>query len=285
MIIFMHSFSMDLEKEKEFRQHLRNRLEQMKLDKESCMAEVTSFKLRASAAEEELNEIKKKVLELQQDLATSSQTVRSHHLEIPENENEKETEVVEQNQPALFSDSVLMEEFSESDSASLFQVVHELEKVNRMLELGHFSSQNELKKPIDDSFKHNLYSLHQLSLRVINKIRNTPPVSSYVQKLSLTASKEVKRRFNILQNPQDCENTNFLYCNINKGCGFGCQIHHVAFCFSIAYGSNRTMVLDSKGWRYHSKGFEGNFSYFLKNIFQNYLNNKYKNNKIKKNNK
>ena len=25
-------------------------------------------------------------------------------------------------------------------------------------------------------------------------------------------------------------------CNLNKGCGYGCQIHHLVYCFIIAYG-------------------------------------------------
>jgi len=43
-------------------------------------------------------------------------------------------------------------------------------------------------------------------------------------------------------------------CNINKGCGFGCQLHHVAYCFVVAYGANRTLIISSRSWRYSPNG-------------------------------
>ncbi|CAM9841230.1 alpha-(1,6)-fucosyltransferase [Lampetra fluviatilis] len=66
----------------------------------------------------------------------------------------------------------------------------------------------------------------------------------------------VQQRFHFLQNPKDCRTARKLVCNINKGCGYGCQLHHVVYCFMIAYGTQRTMILESRGWRYSPKGFE-----------------------------
>jgi len=43
---------------------------------------------------------------------------------------------------------------------------------------------------------------------------------------------------------------------MNKGCGYGCQLHHVAYCLIVAYGTGRTMVLDSKAWKYSPNGWE-----------------------------
>ncbi len=52
-------------------------------------------------------------------------------------------------------------------------------------------------------------------------------------------------------------------CNLEKQCGFGCQLHHAAYCLVMALATNRTMVLSSsggKGWRYDREdGFEGLF--------------------------
>lgn len=53
-----------------------------------------------------------------------------------------------------------------------------------------------------------------------------------------------------LQNPSDCETAKKLVCKLNKGCGFGCQIHHLVYCFMAALGSGRTLILDSRYWRY-----------------------------------
>lgn len=45
-------------------------------------------------------------------------------------------------------------------------------------------------------------------------------------------------------------------CNLNKGCGYGCQVHHVAYCMIVAYATQRTLILESKGWRYARGGWE-----------------------------
>ena len=58
------------------------------------------------------------------------------------------------------------------------------------------------------------------------------------------------------QHPKDCNKAKKLVCNLNKGCGYGCQIHHLVYCFIIAYGTERTLILDSRGWRYSASGWE-----------------------------
>ncbi|KAL6486688.1 hypothetical protein MHYP_G00060800 [Metynnis hypsauchen] len=57
-------------------------------------------------------------------------------------------------------------------------------------------------------------------------------------------------------NPPDCSKAQKLVCNINKGCGYGCQLHHVVYCFMIAYGTQRTLILESHNWRYANNGWE-----------------------------
>ena len=37
------------------------------------------------------------------------------------------------------------------------------------------------------------------------------------------------------------------------------QIHHVAYCFIVAYATERTMILESKRWQYASSGWESVF--------------------------
>lgn len=87
----------------------------------------------------------------------------------------------------------------------------------------------------------------------------------------------IEKRIYDLQNPEDCATAKKLVCTLNKGsncsnilflyfqiyfillclgCGFGCQIHHVAYCFIVAYATSRTMILESKGWRYNRQGWE-----------------------------
>ena len=69
----------------------------------------------------------------------------------------------------------------------------------------------------------------------------------------------IQRRLHSLQNPKDCHKAKKLLCNLNKGCGYGCQIHHAIYCFIVAYGTERMLVLRSRGWRYDAAGFEDVF--------------------------
>ena len=62
------------------------------------------------------------------------------------------------------------------------------------------------------------------------------------------------RRIHHLQNPPDCSKAKKLVCSLTKTCGFGCQVHHLAMCFAVAYGTQRTLVLHTDGWRYASEG-------------------------------
>ena len=69
-------------------------------------------------------------------------------------------------------------------------------------------------------------------------------------KLSEELNHLMQRRLEHLQNPEDCDEAKKLLCRISKPCGFGCQMHHVAYCFIFAYATERMLVLDSSGWRY-----------------------------------
>lgn len=88
----------------------------------------------------------------------------------------------------------------------------------------------------------------------------------------------VQSRLKYIQNPPDCKSAKKLVCNLNKvcilvlqklihnlkfvllqGCGYGCQLHHVVYCFMVAYGTERTLILKSKGWRYNKGGWDSIF--------------------------
>ncbi len=77
--------------------------------------------------------------------------------------------------------------------------------------------------------------------------------------ISIELGSLMKNRINYLQNPSDCKTAMKLICRVAKSCGFGCQIHHVAFCFIMAYATKRTLILDSANWRYSPKGWDAVF--------------------------
>ena len=66
----------------------------------------------------------------------------------------------------------------------------------------------------------------------------------------------VQKRFYYLQNPKNCKAARKLICDLSKPCGYGCLIHHIGYCFILAYATQRTMILQSnsgsfaenKGW-------------------------------------
>ena len=70
-----------------------------------------------------------------------------------------------------------------------------------------------------------------------------------------TATSAVQERFRLRQNPPSCEkDVKRLACSMNKMCGFGCQVHHVAYCFLLAHGLGRVFVLASDMWSYNRGG-------------------------------
>ncbi|KAK4886499.1 hypothetical protein RN001_002770 [Aquatica leii] len=103
----------------------------------------------------------------------------------------------------------------------------------------------------------NLGVQHKRSLLYdLEKLEYADGYSTWREKESNDLSNLVQSRFNYLQNPTDCKKAKKLICNLNKGCGYGCQLHHVVYCFMVAYGTQRTLILKSKGWRYHKAGWE-----------------------------
>ena len=74
--------------------------------------------------------------------------------------------------------------------------------------------------------------------------------------ISQEMTKLMEKRLHYLQNPPDCASAKKLVCEVAKTCGFGCQIHHVAYCFIMAYATKRTLILDSGNWRYSMDGWD-----------------------------
>lgn len=86
---------------------------------------------------------------------------------------------------------------------------------------------------------------------------------------------EVGRRIDALQNPPGCSSSSGavaevsgdgdagkgkavvarkLLCDLDKHCGYGCQVHHAVYCFIVAYGTERTLILKAKNWKYNRSG-------------------------------
>lgn len=69
----------------------------------------------------------------------------------------------------------------------------------------------------------------------------------------------VETKIRQLQEPRNCSSVKKLLCGLGSACGFGCQLHHVAICFTLAIGMGRTLILDSSEWAYSKNPWEAVF--------------------------
>ncbi|XP_065052139.1 alpha-(1,6)-fucosyltransferase-like isoform X2 [Rhopilema esculentum] len=140
---------------------------------------------------------------------------------------------------------------------------------NYVREMNYFLTDKfeKLKKKAGDVFMQYEFEkfktdVEQLSLHTIHELeilRDLDGMGTYRKTMHRKLSNEVRQRLNKLQNPDDCKKARRLVCTLNKACGYGCQVHHIIYCMIMAYSSNRTMVINSRGWRYSKKGWEGTF--------------------------
>ena len=116
-----------------------------------------------------------------------------------------------------------------------------------------FSNANELwfflnktlKAEPDKSFISDLRRSLLFDLKTIES-RDT----EWRQKQLNLLGEKVTRVIEKLQNPTSCSAAKKLVCQLNKGCGFGCQIHHVVYCLVVGLAENRTVILNARNWRY-----------------------------------
>lgn len=149
----------------------------------------------------------------------------------------------------------------------------EYERLRRRIRLNtqelwnYFSSElNKIKKQVAPEIPeiadqvNNILMLgseHKRSLLYdMDRMRTVDGYEKWRQDEAKELSDLVQRRLHYLQNPKDCKNARKLVCKLNKGCGYGCQLHHVVYCFIVAYATERTLILKSKGWRYRKAGWE-----------------------------
>lgn len=118
----------------------------------------------------------------------------------------------------------------------------------------------------------NIVGEHYRSLlKDVSGLAEVDNYSTWRQQESESLSILVQSRLEELQNPPNWFTARQLVCKFDKFCGFGCQIHHIVYCFIVAYSTQRMLVLDYKDWTYGDVWSDvflplGDTSTLLKNI-------------------
>ncbi|XP_067681584.1 alpha-(1,6)-fucosyltransferase-like [Haliotis asinina] len=108
--------------------------------------------------------------------------------------------------------------------------------------LSNITSRRQLKKSVDHMRK----TADQYHWRIKHKLNNIQDGDGREKRkwdIMNELSQKVQRRFAYIQNPKNCRTSRKYICPL-KSCGYGCQLHHMAYCLIMAYASNRTLVVN-----------------------------------------
>ena len=86
-------------------------------------------------------------------------------------------------------------------------------------------------------------------MAMVEQFRETDGLDKNRIETTRSLSKIIQDRLWRMQNPKNCSEAKFFYCDKRYTCGFGCLIHHVLVCFAVAFASNRTLLLDESFYK------------------------------------
>ena len=70
-------------------------------------------------------------------------------------------------------------------------------------------------------------NLFSLIISQLHKLSVSDDMDIWRASASKNLASKIQSNFEALQNPVDCQSAKKLICDLNKSCGYGCQIHHV----------------------------------------------------------
>ena len=73
---------------------------------------------------------------------------------------------------------------------------------------------------------------YNVVIRDLDVLAENDGYAEWRQNESKALSSIVQNRLKALQNPKDCSSARKLVCNLNKGCGYGCQVISIIFSIS-----------------------------------------------------
>jgi hypothetical protein len=108
---------------------------------------------------------------------------------------------------------------------------------------GLLDSQRRILKPEPDKEYQHTAGLDVLLAQALSDVESVSGLSKLQAWIKEDVTRHVELALEKLQFPEDCNGAKKLVCDLNKECGFGCQVHHVVHCFANAVALNRTMLL------------------------------------------
>ncbi|KAK4887850.1 hypothetical protein RN001_004121, partial [Aquatica leii] len=127
---------------------------------------------------------------------------------------------------------------------------------SQMTELKNISGVDKNSLPIVNKVQSMGFEFKRALINNMETLTEVDGSNAWRNKESADLSEIVQKRLHRLQNPADCEKAKKLVCTISYYCGFGCQIHHLIHSMILAYGLERTLILESTGWQYHESGWD-----------------------------
>ncbi|ROT71726.1 hypothetical protein C7M84_009937, partial [Penaeus vannamei] len=97
----------------------------------------------------------------------------------------------------------------------------------------------------------------QVTSHDLTRLNEVDGFREWREKEAAALSALVQHRLHILQNPPDCASAKKIYCDFKAaGRGIGSQLHHLSYCFLASYGTQRTLILDTKNYNGNPEGLE-----------------------------
>uniref|UniRef100_A0A8R1I0X9 Alpha-(1,6)-fucosyltransferase n=1 Tax=Caenorhabditis japonica TaxID=281687 RepID=A0A8R1I0X9_CAEJA len=133
------------------------------------------------------------------------------------------------------------------------------------------------KRMLDDRIREMFYLLHSQNIEnttkilIENQMTSLMALSGKLEKLDGSEDRRktlrselasrIHKSIDHLQNPTSCADAKTLLCNLDKECGFGCQLHHVTYCAITAFATQRMLILrrDGQSWKYSARGWTSVF--------------------------
>ena len=85
----------------------------------------------------------------------------------------------------------------------------------------------------------------------IEQLGENDGLSAWRQQEARDLTQTVQSAITRLQTPASCSQARKLVCHLSYAkCGFGCLIHHAAYCLVTALATGRVLVISDQPWYY-----------------------------------